>query len=320
MAAQYATRMDIVLNDGASRLLRAPRAASSNGAALLVPSMLQRWHILDLRKEASLVRALSEKGLDVFVLDWGELGSDTRLAFDEAVGRVSRALRQVVRLTGKSRPALVGYSQGATLAAIVAALEPSRVGALVNLAGPIDFSVQGVLSPLTDARMVDVDALADAGGAPAGIFRGLVAALHPGATALSAMSAIAHPNEDIRRSFAALERWADDPVPLPPEVLRVWVKRLYQENALLSGRLSVCGRRVNLGAVTASVLVVTAERDTICPEKASTALLTHVSSATRRHLVVPGGHVSGIAGPTSREFVHLPVGDWLVSEENVSAA
>ncbi len=312
--------MDIVLRDGASRLLRAPRGGTGTAAVLLVPSMLQRWYILDLLETTSLVRVLSETGFDVFVLDWGELAVDARLTWDEAVGRVSRALRHIAKVTGCRRPGLVGYSQGATLAAIVAALEPRRVGALVNLAGPIDFSVRGVLAPLTDQRLCDADALADAGGAPAGIFRSLVAALHPGATALSALSAVAHPNPEMRRAFTALERWADDPVPLPPEVLRTWVKRLYQDNALVSGRFSVGGLKVDLGAINAPVLVMTAERDTICPTASSVALLSVASSATKRHVSVPGGHVSGMAGPMSREAVYRPLAAWLAAEDLARAA
>ena len=313
------TAADVVLEDGASRLLRV-RGGGRGPAVLLVPSMLQRWYILDLIEGASLAGAMIDENLQVFVLDWGALGEERWLDWDHAVGRLARALRRLTRTPGVERAALVGYSQGATLAAVAAALDPDRVSALVDIAGPIDFGVAGVLSPLTDRRLCDADLLADAGGVPAGAFRAMIAALHPGATALSTLSAFAHPDVRTRAVFAALERWADDPVQLPPEVLRVWVKRLYQDNALVARRLSVSGRKVELGRITAPTLVVTAERDTICPPESATALLAHVSARTREHFSVPGGHVSGVAGPASGELLHRPLARWLHEHAHTAAA
>lgn len=309
---------DVVAQDGASRVMRMapPEPREGIGApVLLVPSMLQRWYILDLLEDASLVRGLLARGLDVFVLDWGDLALDRRMTWDEAVERVMRARRKVARLTRRD-VTLVGYSQGATLAAIAAALEPSGLAALVDIAGPIDFSVRGLLAPLTDPRWCDADLLAATGGTSPGLFRGLIAALHPGATALSALNAAMHPEPRVRRAHAAVEGWADDAVALPPEVLRVWLKRLYQDNALLAKGLAVRGRPVDLANIIAPVMVISAERDTICPPASSTALLHAVSSTETRHLVVPGGHVSGIAGPSSPETVHRPLAEWLVHVTN----
>lgn len=322
-----ALQADVALVDGASRLLRARSIRAAPGVRglpiLLVPSLLQHWTILDLVPEASLAASLSEAGFDVFVLDWGELASERCLTWDEAVQRLQRMRRKVLRLTRRPALALVGYSQGATLAAVAAALEPALLAALVDIAGPIDFAVPGLLGPLTDRRWCDADALADAGGVPAGAFRAMVAVMHPGATAISAWRAVADPDPATRAHFAALEAWAADGVEVPPEILRTWLKRFYQDNALSAGKLTVAGRRVNLGAITAPTLVVTAEADTICPPAAAAALLLHVQQTTRgasRHLTVPGGHVSGIAGPGSRDTLHHPLIAWLRESQATTEA
>ena len=308
------TPFDVVEEDGGARLLRmgrGPRAPFALAPVVLVPSLLQRWTILDLVAETSLCRALLAAGHDVFVVDWGELGDEPCLTWDDVIGRLGRLRRRAMKLARMRTAALVGYSQGATVAAISAALQPETVAALVDIAGPIDFAAAetSVLGPLT--RLCSADLLADAGGVPAGAFRAVVAAMHPGATALSLLSALAHPDPSTRATFLALEQWANDAVALPPEVLRVWLGRLYQENALVAGRLSVAGRRVDLKAVRSPTLVVTAERDTICPPAAAAALLDQVGSREVARLIVPGGHVSGIAGPGSAETLHRPLAAWL---------
>ncbi len=278
---------------------------------LLVPSMLQRWGILDLTPDESLVGAFVEAGHDVFVIDWGELGEERLIEWDEVIGRVQRFVRRCKTSANADQVSLVGYSQGGTLAAIAASLMPEAVSALVTIAAPIDFAIGGVLSPLTDRRLVDADLLADAGGVPANAFRGLVAAMHPGATAISVLTSHLHPDPKTRATFAALERWANDAVTLPPEVLRVWLKRLVQDNALIQGGLSVRGRKVRLDAITSPTLVVAAEGDTICPPESSLSLLQHIRSTCGESLRVSGGHVSGIAGPGSTERTHRPIAEWL---------
>ena len=307
---------EVVFTDGASRLLRfAAGARDTAGGArvgagqplLLVPSMLQRWHILDLVPGESLVAATVGAGFDVFVLDWGELADERHLNFAQVVGRIDRMARKVRRLSGRW-PGLVGYSQGGTLAAIHAARNPAEVPALVLIAAPLSFAHGGAMAPLVDPRLVDADLLADAGGVPPATFRAMVAMMHPGATLWSAAAAAFHPNPHIRTHLAALERWANDSVPLPPEVLRVWLGELVQGDALSRGRLAVGPQRIALSAIAARTLLVVADGDTICPPPATLALETHIPCETLR---VPGGHVSGLAGPGTFERVHQPVARWL---------
>jgi hypothetical protein len=68
------TPRDTILRDGTASLYRFRRAgqrvAEAGPPVLLVPSLINRWYVLDLRPGASLAAALVEAGLDVFCLDW----------------------------------------------------------------------------------------------------------------------------------------------------------------------------------------------------------------------------------------------------------
>ena len=72
-----ATPHSVVWTENKWRLLRfgplhsgpaIPRYATP---ILLVPSLINRWYVLDLRPRASLVEALVGAGFDVWLLDWG---------------------------------------------------------------------------------------------------------------------------------------------------------------------------------------------------------------------------------------------------------
>lgn len=303
LAVSSVTR-SVVFTDGASRLVH---HAGPGRPLLVIPSMLQRAHILDLIPGKSLISACREVA-NVFVLDWGDLGNERGLTFDDALARVARMARRIKRLTN-AWPALLGYSQGGTLAAIHAALEPDTISGLALVAAPISFAHGGVMAPWVDPRLVDANLLADAGGVPGPTFRALVAAMHPGASAWSAAAAAWHPDHEVRAHMTALEDWANDAVPLPPEVLRTWLGRLVQRDALWHGDLAIGARRVKLEAITAKVLLAVAEGDTICPPAATLALAERIPCATLR---VPGGHVSGVAGLGAHEQLHRPIARWLV--------
>jgi polyhydroxyalkanoate synthase len=300
----------VVLRDGSARLLRltprevgetspSPRRGEGRGGGLppvlLVPSLINRWYVLDLCPQASLAAALAGAGLEVYCLDWGVPGDEDRfLEWDDVLGRLWRALRVVRRRGRTSHVSLLGYCLGGTLAAITAALDPS-IGALVNLAGPIDFEKGGMLTHLTSPRWFDADAIAAAGNPSAWMLQSGFVALRPTLELKKRLRAF----DPADTRTEALEAWAADNVPFPAAAYARYVRELYQENALVRGTHRVAGRLVDLGAIRCPVLTVVADGDTICPPKAALALHERCTSADVRALTIPGGHVGAVVGKKS---------------------
>ncbi len=287
---------------------------------LLVPSLINRWYVLDLRPGASLVEALLAAGLDVYLLDWGVPGDEDRyLTWDDVLARLARAVRRTRRAARQARVSLLGYCMGGTLAAIHAALEPDPVAALVDLAGPIDFAHGGPLRRMVDPRWFDADAVADAGNVSPQQMQAGFAALRPTLDLgkLIGLVDLALADPSAREAFAALETWASDNIPFPAAAYRTYLRDLYQDNALTAGRHRARGRAVALGAIRCPVMTVVAERDTICPPAAALALNDHVSSSRRDVLAVPGGHVGAVVGSRSRHSVHLPLARWLIDAPHI---
>lgn len=304
--------------EGSARLVHfqpppdvAPAAAPP---VLLVPSLINRWYVLDLRPGASLVEALVAAGLDVYLIDWGIPGDEDRhLTWDDVLARLARAVRRTRRAARAEKVSLIGYCMGGTLAAIHAALEPDGVAALVDLLGPVDFAHGGALRRMVDPRWFDADAVAAAGNVSPQQMQAGFAALRPTLDLgkLIGLVDLVFADPAARESFAALETWASDNIPFPAAAYRTYLRDLYQDNALAAGRHRALGRAVHLAAIASPVMTIVAERDTICPPAAALALHDLVSSSRRDILSVPGGHVGAVVGSRAPAAVHAPLARWL---------
>ncbi|RMH44347.1 MAG: alpha/beta fold hydrolase [Deltaproteobacteria bacterium] len=306
-----------VLREGSATLYRFDAPAGAPAAprtpVLIVPSLINRWYVVDLRRGASLVEGLLAAGLDVWCYDWGVPHDEDRyLDWDAVLRRLARAVRRVSRDTGAERVALLGYCMGATVAGIYAALHSDSVAAFVNLLGPFDFRAGGALARAVDARWFDADAVADAGNvSPQQMQSGFVM-LRPTQQVAKwvGLADRAH-DEAAVDAFVALETWASDNIPFPAAAYRTYIRELYQQNGLVTGTHRALGRRVDLAALRCPILAVVAERDTICPPDAATALCALAGSADTDVLRVPGGHVGAVVGSRARERLYPHIARWL---------
>ncbi len=317
MAQVAPTPRDTLWRDGSASLYRFRRPSSVKPAGalpvLVVPSMINKWYVVDLRTGASLVEALVAGGLDVYCLDWGTARDEDRyLTWDDVLARLGRAVRFTERHAGQKQVGLLGYCMGATLAGIYAALEPKHVAALINLAGPFDFAHGGLLRTMVDPKWFDAKAVAAAGNVSPDQMQSGFVALRPSATIGKWIGYLDRMHEpSSRESFGALEEWAGDNIPFPGSAYETYIGDLYQNNALVKGEHHVAGRRVDLGSIRCPVLTVAAERDTICPLAAARALNETCGSADKELVVVPGGHVGAVVGSRAPKVLYPAMRDWL---------
>jgi polyhydroxyalkanoate synthase len=312
------TPKDVVLKDGNTRLLRfrdasGRRSPASGAPLLLVPSLINKWYVLDLRPGASLVEALVSAGIDTYCLDWvGAEDEDRHVTWDDLVAKIARASRFMARSAGAQKLGLLGYCMGGTLAAIAASLEPERYAALVNLAGPIDFAHSGALGEMVAPEHFDVDSIAAAGNVSAAQMQAGFVMLRPtlGLAKWVGYFDRAH-DPKAREAFAALEAWSSDNVSFPAAAYVTYIRELYQENRLRRGDHFVAGKRADLSNITCPVMTVVAAADTICPPAAATALGDLSSAREKDVLSVPGGHVGAVVGSRATRELYPPMISWL---------
>jgi polyhydroxyalkanoate synthase len=280
---------------------------------LLIPSLINRWYVLDLRPTASLAKALVDNGLDVYCLDWGcPEDEDRYVTWDDVLARISRMVRFVRRKTGSQKVSLLGYCIGGTLSGIHSAREPESVAGLINLAGPFDFSKAGFMAEMTNPAWFDVGAISEAGNvSPAQMQAGFIA-LRP-TNQLSKIVALMDRGLDpeFKAGFDALDGWANDNIPFPAAAYQTYITELYQQNRLVKGEHAVAGSRIQLSNIQAPVLTITAERDTICPPGAALALNELAGSKQKDAVQVPGGHVGAVVGSRASSHLYPKIADWL---------
>ena len=298
--------------EGGARLYRFASERRIARPILLVPSLINRWYVLDLRPGASLVEALCGAGFDVWLLDWGVPEAEDRyLDWDAVLRRLGRAARRVQRETA-GKIGILGYCMGGTLTSIFAAQHADMLAALITLAAPIDFSKGGMLRRMVEPSWFDADAIADAGNiAPSQMQSGFVA-LRPtlDLQKLISLPELAH-DPKARDAFLALDEWASDNIAFPAEAYRRYIREMYQGNQLVAGTHRANGNAVRLGAIKCPTLVITASRDTICPPAAATALLSHVGATDTAVVEVPGGHVGAVVGSRAAKEMYPALINWL---------
>lgn len=301
------------------RLLRyAPRAERIHPIPLLmVPSMINRHYILDLIPGRSLVEYLLSRGIDVYMLDWGQPGDEDAMTSLDAfiTEHLDRVVNTVARKSNSEQISLLGYCMGGTLTTIYTALRPQAIKNMINLATPIDFKDGGLLSRWTDAAYYPVDKLVETyGNVPPSLMQAGFQMLKPMGQLAKWLTFFEKvENEEFVKVFLAMEAWTNDNVAFPGEAFRAYVKTCYQENLLCQNRLVVGGERVDLGAITCAVLNIVAQMDHICAPKSASVLNQLVSSADKQLVILPGGHVGIVSGTGARKYLWPTIGDWLAA-------
>jgi polyhydroxyalkanoate synthase subunit PhaC len=309
-----ATAHEVVAEAPLMRLLRyRARGTARTTPIVIVASLINRYYVLDLLPELSVIDRLCARGFDVWVLDWKAPGEDgPERGFDDYL---DGAIGEAVRTAGAGAPVgMLGYCMGGTLAAMYAARHPATLRWLTLLGTPIDFHQSGRLAGWTRRELFDADLLVDAyGNMPPWLMQSGFKLLNP-VDALSKMMRL-HQNagdEQATRQFVALESWLDDNIAFPGGVYRDYIGGLYQDNALVRGAFRVGGEPILLSRLAAPLLNVIALHDHICAPPASRALMPLCGSTDKQLLEFPTGHIGLTTSRRAHQELWPRVIDWMV--------
>jgi polyhydroxyalkanoate synthase subunit PhaC len=293
---------------------------------LVVYALVNRYYILDLQPDKSVIKKLLEEGFDVYVIDWGyPSGVDRYLTLDDYVnGYINNAVDKIRKLSGLDKITLLGVCQGGTFSVMYAAQHPEKIKNLVTLVAPVHFDTDKGILHLW-ARSLDVDKIVDYYGIVPGDFLnagflltdpfrlmidkyvGLFDRIEcePNDTACSLR------NEETIKNFLRMEKWIFDSPDQAGETFRQFMKDCYQNNLLIKNEMKLNGTKINLKNITMPLLNVMAEFDHLVPNDASKPLTEAVSSSDTETLVFPTGHIGIFVGSKSQKEVCPRIAEWL---------
>ncbi len=319
----------VIWQEGSTRLLDYGATAGAAGSAagnqgrdappvLVVPSLVNRAYVLDLKPKRSLLRYLAARGYRPLLVDWGAPGEAER-GFDLTAyiaGRLEAAHAQAVATACGPVP-VVGYCMGGNLALALALRRAGEVSGLALLATPWDFHAAGDEdqggAPLPPMALKTSSAVIEAAGEmPADLLQAFFAALDPNlASAKFRRFAHLDPASAAAENFVALEDWANDCVPLAAAVAMECLGGWYAENSPARLQWRVAGRVVDPGQLRMPTLVAFPRADRIVPPASARALARAAPGAEQ--LQAPSGHIGMIAGGGAEKGLWQPLEAWLSS-------
>ncbi len=278
---------------------------------LMVPPCINKFYILDLQPDNSLIRYAVEQGHRVFVVSW--VNADEKLArktWDDYIEDAAiRAIRLVQEISGQEKIDTLGFCVGGTILstalAVLAARGEQPAKSLTLLTTLLDFTNTGVLDLFIDEAGVQLRELTLGPNSPGG------GNLLKGAELAQTFSFL-RPNDLVWNYVVGnylkgetpppfdLLYWNGDSTNLPGPMYTWYLRNTYHENRLIEpGRLTVCGEKVDLGAIDAPVYIYGSREDHIVPWDGAYRS-TQVLKGKRRFVLGASGHIAGVINPPAK--------------------
>lgn len=303
----------VIWQEGGSRLLDySVQNEPKQSAIFLVPSLINRYYILDLMEGRSFAAYLHSKNIRVFLIDWGEPSScEIGFGISDYIGRLSRAFHYI-RQHSSTLPIVAGHCMGGLLALGLAQREASCMSGLALLAMPWDFHARGFPRvPLDKSYRDKLESILSRQPILSGdIIQMLFYSANLWVFARKFMTFSGLENVEAEE-FVALESWVNDPVSMTAEVARESLIDWVQENRPLRGAWKINGEPVIPHNLSLPIFAACPTQDTIVPPESAEAILPAFPQATVCRPL--SGHVGMVAGPRAAKELWEPFHKWFES-------
>ncbi len=281
---------------------------------LIVYSLINRHYILDLLPETSVVKHFVDNGFDVYATDWETPSTfDKDMTLDRYIHEyVENSVNKIREMTGSENVSLFGYCWGGIFATIYSAMHPDTVKNLILHATPIDLEKPDtVIEKWT--RKANPDKMIETLGNVPGQFLNYVFTMRNPLEVI-----FKYPNyfkrlrsADEARQFFAIETWLYDSRPITGKVYEEIIKKIYQKNELIQGKMQVGGKMVKMSNLKMPVLNIVGLYDDLVPPDSSRYIMCEVPSTDKSLIEYPTGHVGLCISKKAHEELWPKVVDWV---------
>jgi polyhydroxyalkanoate synthase len=270
---------------------------------LLVPPCINKFYILDLQPENSVIRYAVAQGHRTFVVSWRN--PDASLAgktWDDYIEDAAiKAIHTVQEITGAPTINTLGFCVGGTILstalAVLAARGEKPAASATLLTTLVDFTDTGILDVFIDENFVKYREMQMGKG---GLLKG---------QDLASTFSFLRPNDLVWNYVVGnylkgetpppfdLLYWNSDSTNLPGPFYAWYLRNTYLENNLVKpGKATVCGVKVDLNKVDIPMYIYGSREDHIVPIGGSYGS-TQVFPGKKRFVMGASGHIAGVINP-----------------------
>lgn len=270
---------------------------------LIIPAWINKYYILDLSENNSMVKWLVDQGYTVFMISW--VNPDKSLAHkkfeDYMLQGPLAALDAIEKATGSKDITAMGYCLGGTLLSCTMAYMKTkkdiRIKAATLLTTMVDFGDVGDMSVFIDEKQLDeLDKQMKENG-------------FIGGDEISAMFSALRSN-DLIWSFVVnnyllgkqpvpfdILYWNQDGTRMPADTHSFYLRNMYLKNLLKKpGGIALGGVKIDVTKIDTPTYMLSAKEDHIAPWK-TTYETMNLFSGEKTFVLAGSGHVAGVINP-----------------------
>ena len=286
---------------------------------LMVPPCINKFYILDLQPENSLIRYAVAQGHRTFVMSWRNPDqSMAQKTWDDYIENAAiKAIDVVQEITGARTINALGFCVGGTILAtalsVLAARGEKPVESVTLLTSLLDFTDTGILDIFIDETSVKYR---EAEMGKGGLLKG---------KDLASTFSFLRPNDLVWNYVVGnylkgetpppfdLLYWNSDSTNLPGPFYAWYLRNTYFENNLMKpGKAIVCGEKVDLGKLDMPFYLYGSREDHIVPIGGAYAS-TQVLPGKKRFVMGASGHIAGVINPPAKKKRSHWINDQLAS-------
>ena len=274
-------------------------------ALVMVPPCINKFYIMDLQPENSLVRFAVEQGHTVFMVSWRNVKEQHgHVTWDDYIRDLVEALGEARRIVGVDRINVLGFCIGGTLlSSALAVLEKqgkNPAASLTLLTTLLDFTDPGEIRVYLDKAFVEKreKQLERGGIVPGGELAGAFSSLR--ANDLVWSYVVNNYLKGKQPPAFDLLYWNSDATNLPGPMYAYYLRNTYEDNKLCKpDALTMLGTPVSLKRIKLPSFVFAAREDHIVPWKGGFRS-ARCLGAKVKFVLGASGHIAGTINPASK--------------------
>ena len=285
----------------------APTTETVHATPLLIfPPWINKFYIMDLKPQNSLIKWIVDQGFTLFVVSWvNPDASYANVGMDDYIrDGYLRAMAEVRRITGEPQINAVGYCiAGTTLGLTLSHLERAgdeSVKSATFFTTMTDFSEPGEVGVFLDNDFVDgIERQVGQDGVLAKTFMSRTFSFLRSNDLIYQPAIKSYMLGEAPPAFDLLF-WNGDGTNLPAKMAIEYLRGLCQQDGFAKGVFPVLGHAAALSDIKLPVCAIACETDHIAQWRGSYNGIAQMGSADKTFILSQSGHIAGIINPPAK--------------------